>query len=77
VSGDGRVSDLANDLRLKTFELERLQLVHEETVKNLKETQLEVEKLTKKAEVYTLFVSKYFTLQLQYIAVEGVQRSRP
>ncbi|KAH3849855.1 hypothetical protein DPMN_092259 [Dreissena polymorpha] len=53
LSGDGRVSDLANDLRLKTFELERLQLVHEETVKNLKETQLEVEKLTKKAEVLT------------------------
>ncbi|XP_052815474.1 progesterone-induced-blocking factor 1-like [Mya arenaria] len=53
VSGDSRVSDLANDLKLKTFELERTQLVLEETVKNQKETQLEVEKLTKKAEVLT------------------------
>ena len=51
LSGDGRVSELANDLKLKAFELERCQLVLEETVKNHKETQLEVEKLSKKAEV--------------------------
>jgi len=51
LSGDGRVSDLVNDLKLKTFELERTHLVQEETHKNLKESQLEIEKLTKKAEV--------------------------
>lgn len=51
MSGDSRVSDLANELKLKTFELERTQLLQEETVKNLKESQLEVEKLSKKAEV--------------------------
>ena len=51
VSGDSRVSDLANELKLKSFETERTQLVYEETVKNLKESQLEVEKLQKKTEV--------------------------
>ncbi|KAL4235445.1 Progesterone-induced-blocking factor 1 [Mactra antiquata] len=53
MSGDTRVSDLTNDIKLKNFELERTQLVQEETVKNLKESQLEIEKLTKKAEVLT------------------------
>ena len=52
-SGDSRVVDLTNELKLKSFELERLQLVHEETLKNSKETQLEVDRLTKKAEVLT------------------------
>ena len=51
MSGDSRVSDLANELKLKSFETERTQLVYEETVKNLKESQLEVEKLQKKTEV--------------------------
>lgn len=53
VSGDSRVSDVANELKLKSFEVERLQLVHEETVKNLKESQLDVERLQKKTEVLT------------------------
>lgn len=53
MSGDRRASDIGNELKLKSFELERMQLVHEQTVKNLKETQLEVEKLSKKAEVLT------------------------
>lgn len=60
MSGDGRVSDLANELKLKTFELERCQLLQEETVKNLKECQLEVEKLSKKAEVLT---KEYYSQQ--------------
>ena len=51
MSGDSRVSDVANELKLKSFEVERLQLVHEETVKNLKESQLDVERLQKKTEV--------------------------
>ncbi|XP_060607865.1 progesterone-induced-blocking factor 1-like [Ruditapes philippinarum] len=60
LSGDSRVSDTANELKLKTFELERTQLLQEETVKNFKETQLEVEKLTKKAEVLT---KEYYSQQ--------------
>ena len=51
MSGDSRVSDVANELKLKSFEIERLQLVYEETVKNFKESQLDVEKLQKKTEV--------------------------
>ena len=63
MSGDSRVSDLANELKLKSFETERLQLVHEETVKNLKESQLDVEKLQKKTEVSAVFISSIWIPQ--------------
>jgi progesterone-induced-blocking factor 1 len=33
------------------FEVERTQMVHEETVRNLKESQLEIEKMQNKVEV--------------------------
>ena len=56
------MSDLANELKLKSFETERTQLVYEETVKNLKESQLDVEKLQKKTEVKTL---KFWTLKIK------------
>ena len=63
MSGDSRVSDLANELKLKSFETERLQLVHEETVKNLKESQLDVEKLQKKTEVSGVVTPSIWTPQ--------------
>ena len=56
------MSDLANELKLKSFETERTQLVYEETVKNLKESQLDVEKLQKKTEVKTL---KFWTPKIK------------
>lgn len=51
MNGDNKAVELKNDLKLKGFEVERTQMVHEETVRNLKESQLEIEKMQKKVEV--------------------------
>jgi progesterone-induced-blocking factor 1 len=51
MNGDNKTVELKNDLKLKGFEVERTQMVHEETVRNLKESQLEIEKMQKKVEV--------------------------
>lgn len=48
---DSRVSELTNELRLKGFDSERVNVMHEETIGNLKKCQLELEKKEKKLEV--------------------------
>ena len=48
---ESRTSDVRNELKVKAFEAERSQMVYEETVKKLRDSELEVEKLQKKAEV--------------------------
>ncbi|XP_064636325.1 progesterone-induced-blocking factor 1-like [Lineus longissimus] len=53
ISGDNRSAELQNDLKIKSFELERTQLVYEETVRNLKEVQLDHEKVQLKFDVLT------------------------
>lgn len=60
MSGDSRLSELKNEVKLKGFEAERTQMVHEQAVRNLTESQLEVEKLQKKNEVLT---KEYYSLQ--------------
>ncbi|XP_070554404.1 progesterone-induced-blocking factor 1-like [Ptychodera flava] len=60
VDADNKTCDLRNEAKLKTFEAERVQLVHEETVKNYKQCQLENEKLSKKIEVLT---QEFYSLQ--------------
>ncbi|KAJ8297810.1 hypothetical protein KUTeg_024341, partial [Tegillarca granosa] len=60
MTGDNRLTELQNEVKLKGFESERTQMIHEETVRNLKESQLEVEKLQKKNEVLT---KEYYSLQ--------------
>ena len=51
VTNDSQLSELHNEVRLKTFEAERTQLVHEETCRVLKQTQLDNEKLNSKLDV--------------------------
>jgi hypothetical protein len=46
-----RVGELQSELKLKTFEFDRLQLLYEENLKSLKTTQMESEKLQKKNDV--------------------------
>ena len=50
-STDTKTSELRNEVKLKAFEAERLQIVYEESVRTLKECQLENEKLQKKLQV--------------------------
>ena len=57
-AGDNRVSEVMNELKIKSFEVERTQMVHEETVRNLQEAQLDIEKLQKKTEVINTSHSK-------------------
>ncbi|XP_062569108.1 progesterone-induced-blocking factor 1-like [Saccostrea cucullata] len=58
--GDSKTAELQNEMKLKSFELERLQMVHEESLRNLSQAKLDIEKLEKKAEVLT---KEYYTLQ--------------
>ncbi|KAK6173888.1 hypothetical protein SNE40_017265 [Patella caerulea] len=60
MAGDSRVVEIQNDLKIKTFEYERAQMVYEEAMKNLKETQIDMEKMQKKNEVLT---KEYYHLQ--------------
>ena len=54
ISHDNKMSELINEVKLKAFEAERTQMVYEETVRNLKDCQVENEKLCKKLEVSVL-----------------------
>ncbi|XP_052675379.1 progesterone-induced-blocking factor 1-like [Crassostrea angulata] len=58
--GDSKTAGLQNEMKLKSFELERLQMVHEDTLRNLGQAKLDIEKLEKKSEVLT---KEYYTLQ--------------
>lgn len=49
--GDSKTAGLQNEMKLKSFELERLQMVHEDTLRNLGQAKLDIEKLEKKSEV--------------------------
>ena len=49
-----RLGELQSEVKLKTFELDRLQLLYEENLKSLKTTQIELEKIEKKNDVCVL-----------------------
>ncbi|XP_071187076.1 progesterone-induced-blocking factor 1 isoform X1 [Salvelinus alpinus] len=53
VGTDSRVAELLNQVKLKSFETERCQMVQEETARNLGRCQMETEKHQKKLEVMT------------------------
>lgn len=53
LGSDSRVAELLNQVKLKKFELERSQMVQEETARNLSLCQIECEKHQKKLEVLT------------------------
>ena len=48
------VSDLQSALKMKTFDYERSQLLHQEAVNNLQHCQLEKDKALRKSEVHSL-----------------------
>lgn len=51
MNSDSKISDLSNDVKIKAFEVERIQIVYDEAMKNFRESQLENDKTTKKLEV--------------------------
>ncbi|CAF1252438.1 unnamed protein product, partial [Didymodactylos carnosus] len=57
-----RLADQQSQLKMKTFELDRLQLLYEENLKNMKTSQIDIEKLQKKND---LIQKEYFNLQVQ------------
>ncbi|CAL1531375.1 unnamed protein product [Lymnaea stagnalis] len=62
-SSESRMSEIQNELKIKMFESERSQMIHGETVKNLGQAEMEIEKLQKKLEVLT---KEYYTLQTSF-----------
>ena len=55
LSCENKVSELKSELKLKSFELERAQMLNEENVNNYKKLVIENEKLLKKIEVNKIF----------------------
>ncbi|XP_055893566.1 progesterone-induced-blocking factor 1-like [Biomphalaria glabrata] len=62
-TSESRLSEIQNELKIKMFEAERSQMIHGETVKNLGQAEMEIEKLQKKLEVLT---KEYYTLQTSH-----------
>ncbi|XP_077984263.1 progesterone-induced-blocking factor 1-like [Glandiceps talaboti] len=60
IEAENKAADLRNETKLKSFEADRLQLIHEESLKNLKKSQLDNEKYQKKIEVLT---EEFYSLQ--------------
>ena len=50
MTNDTKLSEAHSEAKLRAFEAERTQMVYEETVRTLKESQIEGEKLQKKLE---------------------------
>ncbi|KAH9519887.1 Progesterone-induced-blocking factor 1 [Bulinus truncatus] len=59
-TSESRMSEIQNELKIKMFEAERTQMIHAETVKNLGQAEMEIEKLQKKLEVLT---KEFYSLQ--------------
>ena len=51
LTSDSRHSDLQKEINVKQFELERTQMILDETANNLKQAKLEAEKFQNKSEV--------------------------
>jgi len=62
LGSDSRVAELLNQVKLKKFELERSQMVQEETARNLSLCQIECEKHQKKLEARLYEINKCFIL---------------
>ncbi|XP_067418883.1 progesterone-induced-blocking factor 1 [Emydura macquarii macquarii] len=60
VNTESKVAELLHQSKLKSFESERVQLMQEETAKNLSQCQLECEKYQRKLEVLT---KEFYSLQ--------------
>ncbi|KTG36644.1 hypothetical protein cypCar_00003835 [Cyprinus carpio] len=68
LSSDSRVAELLNQVKLKKFELERSQMVQEETARNLSLCQIECEKHQKKLEarhykIESVLTKEFYGLQ--------------
>jgi progesterone-induced-blocking factor 1 len=50
-ASDSKVTELQSDLKLKQFELDRLQMLHEETSQSLKQANVDTAKYQHKLEV--------------------------
>eukprot|EP00057_Strongylocentrotus_purpuratus_P033656 XP_792266.3 PREDICTED: progesterone-induced-blocking factor 1 isoform X1 [Strongylocentrotus purpuratus] len=59
-TSDARAMELSGEAKLKSFEAERSNMIQEETQRNLKQAQVDCDKLQKKLEVLT---KEYYTLQ--------------
>ena len=52
LSADSRQSDLQKEINVKQFELEKMQMILDETTSNLRQAKLEAEKYQSKSEVW-------------------------
>ena len=66
-SNDCQLGELHSDVKLKAFEQERTSMMYEETVRALKEAQLNTEKLQKKLEVTAELFMTVISLLLEII----------
>ena len=64
LSADSRQSDLQKEINVKQFELEKMQMILDETTSNLRQAKLEAEKYQSKSEVW---LSSQYDCQLELV----------
>lgn len=63
MGSEGQTSDLQNELKVKSFEYQKLQVLLEETLHNLKQSQASYDKLQKKMDV---LMKEYYGMQVTF-----------
>jgi progesterone-induced-blocking factor 1 len=62
IAAENQIADLKSELKLRSFEKERMEILNEENIKNYQEVIMENEKLKKKLEI---FQKEYYSMQNQ------------
>jgi hypothetical protein len=70
------MGELQSEIKLKTFEFDRMQLLYEENLKSLKTIQMESEKLQKKNDVCENLFSEKFFFHFRFFFVKLVNSKR-
>ena len=76
LSADSRQSDLQKEINVKQFELEKMQMIHDETTSNLRQAKLEAEKYQSKSEVW-LSSQLWLSVRTWIYCINDIMDSRP
>ena len=69
MSSDSCVSDLNSQLQLKVFELERVGLLYDETVKSLKKSDKEKDQMRRQLDVSRIATTRVYVSFLFFIVI--------
>lgn len=76
LSVDSRQSDLQKEINVKQFELEKMQMILDETTSNLRQAKLEAEKYQSKSEVW-LSSQLWLSVRTWICCINDIMDSQP